>query len=170
MAVRRHRRYDVLVEAWRNLPQALVLLAGLISAACTPHAGRGSALYGEGRYVEAAEVFERTEHRLPSASPDEQAEYGLYRGLTLLELGDHGRAREWLAFARQAETRSPGALGSHELALLQTAWRRLEQADGEQPRHADDRALAATRIERTPPAVRGTNGRRHVPVSESATR
>ena len=48
---------------------ALLVLATLALAGCTTYVKRGSALYADGRYIEAAEVFERTEYRLQDSSP-----------------------------------------------------------------------------------------------------
>src|SRR5690606_10875377 len=101
-------------EPWRNVPFPLswrgmtrlrapmfgtvLLCAGLTSPACTGNVKRGHALYSEGYYVEAAEVFERNERRLSEWPPDKRAAYGLYRGMTLLELGDLRGAGRWLAY------------------------------------------------------------------------
>ena len=95
------------------------------ATACSNYVKRGSALYTEGRYVEAAEVFERTEHRLKDATPREAAEYGLYRGLTLLVLGDLPNAHRWLTYAYQVEQAHPGSLRSNRRALLDSGWYEL---------------------------------------------
>jgi tetratricopeptide (TPR) repeat protein len=79
---------------------------------------RGTNLYADGNYIEAAEVFERTENRLPNLEAPEQARYGLYRGLTLLVLGDLQGAHQWFSFARSVERKHPGALGHERIALL----------------------------------------------------
>ena len=105
------------------LLSAAVALGGTV--ACGSYVKRGSALYADGRYIEAAEVFERTEHRLSKSSPREQASYGLYRGLTLLVLGDYAAAHRWLAFAYDVERANPGALRGDRRQLLDRGWYEL---------------------------------------------
>ncbi len=97
----------------------------LALAGCTGYVKRGSALYQDGRYIEAAEVFEHTEGRLPATEPREQAEYGLYRGLTLMSLGDPQGAEHWLQYAAQCEREHPGALRGPRRALLDRAFHDL---------------------------------------------
>jgi hypothetical protein len=80
---------------------------------------RGTNLYADGRYIEAAEVFERTEDRLPEMSAADQARYGLYRGLTLLVLGDQRGAHQWFSYAQDVERRHPGSLGAQRQSLLE---------------------------------------------------
>lgn len=100
-------------HVWRPL-LALPLMA------CTYFVSRGSDLYYQGRYIEAAQVLEQTEYRLErSQDPDEHAEYGLYRGATLLRLGDLDGAQQWLVYAQQWEKRHPGALRADERELLE---------------------------------------------------
>lgn len=95
--------------------------------ACEGYVRHGSALYGDGRYIEAAEVFERTEHRLGEYTPREKAEYGLYRGMTLLVLGDLGNARRWMAYSYEVERANPGTLRADRRALLDRGWFELGQ-------------------------------------------
>jgi hypothetical protein len=83
---------------------------------CSGYVKRGSALYAEGRYIEAAEVFERTEGRLAESTPREKAEYALYRGMTLLVLGDLRNSHRW-----------PGSLHQDTRALLDRSWYDLGQ-------------------------------------------
>ncbi len=91
----------------------------LLLFACTFYVHRGSDLYYQGRYIEAAQVLEQTETRLVEADPVERAEYGLYRGATLLRLGDLDGAARWLEYARMWESRHPGALSSEQRDLLE---------------------------------------------------
>jgi tetratricopeptide (TPR) repeat protein len=79
---------------------------------------RGAELYAGGLYIEAAEVFERTERRLEQASPSEQAQYGLYRGATLLALGDSPRALHWLRYSERLLSSDPELLSSEERSML----------------------------------------------------
>lgn len=93
-------------------------LTVLLGLACTYYVDRGSDLYNQGRYIEAAHVLEKTEGRLALASHPQQAAYGLYRGATLLKLGDLDRAELWLGYARNAEIKYPGSLTPFEVQLL----------------------------------------------------
>ena len=86
---------------------------------------RGAALYGEGRYIEAAEVFEKTEYMLEGSDPRERAEYAAYRGLTLLGLGDLRYAQRWMAYAYQVEKLHPGSLRPAERDKLDAGWSEL---------------------------------------------
>lgn len=101
------------------------------ASACGTPAERGAALYGEGRYIEAAEVFERTEGRLATAASGECAEYGLYRGLTFLRLDDLRGARQWLAYASSVERRNPGRLSGSQQLALEHGWTELERRSRE---------------------------------------
>jgi hypothetical protein len=102
-----------------NVVRWLLAFAPLISPACTHYVGRGGDLYYQGRYIEAAHVLEKTEPRLTGASRLEQATYGLYRGATLLRLGDLGGAMRWLEYCRRLEAAHPGVLRADQLELLQ---------------------------------------------------
>lgn len=116
-----HAFFDTLAIV-RHFVLAVALALGLPAAGCASSVQRGSALYEDGRYVEAAEVFERNEHRVGTATPRERASYGLYRGLTLLVLGDYGGANQWLSFAYEVDRAHPGALRHDRRALLDRAW------------------------------------------------
>ena len=89
---------------------------------------RGAELYEDGRYVDAAEVFERTEERLAQSPSDERARFGLYRGATYLKLGDAVHAARWLGYARSVVTSDPNALDSGELAMLEASLKALATA------------------------------------------
>jgi hypothetical protein len=100
-----------------------------LSGACGGHyVSRGTDLYSDGRYVEAAEVFERTEARLAESSSGERARFGLYRGATFLKLGDAVHAARWLGYARSVVTQHPDALGSSDAALLEASLQTLGRA------------------------------------------
>src|SRR5450432_2966527 len=86
---------------------------------------RGADLYGEGRYVEADEVFERSEPRLARAPLEERAAYATYRGATFVALGDLRHAQHWLAVASELERSHPGTLRTEERQFLDGAWRAL---------------------------------------------
>ncbi len=114
--------------------------------ACGGHVSRGHSLYDGGYYVEAAELFERSEARLSSWPPRDRAAYGLYRGMTLLELGDLQGAARWLAYARWIADENPGALDRGEAQLLVQSQQSLDRQLGH--RAHESPALIATS---TPP-------------------
>jgi hypothetical protein len=88
---------------------------------------RGADLYGEGRYVEADEVFARSEPRLARAALEQRAAYAAYRGATFVALGDLPHARYWLNMASELERTRPGTLRAEERAFLDGAWRAYER-------------------------------------------
>jgi hypothetical protein len=107
---------------------AAAFVALTLSACGVHYVSRGADLYGDGRYVEAEEVFERTEERLASSSASERARFGLYRGATFLKLGDAVHAARWLGYARSVLTSDPSALGEDETALLEASLKTLASA------------------------------------------
>lgn len=104
------------------------VLVALLGACGGHYVSRGTDLYSDGRYVEAAEVFERTEARLAESSSSERARFGLYRGATFLKLGDAVHAARWLGYARSVVTQDPDALGSRDAALLEASLQTLASA------------------------------------------
>lgn len=115
----------------------------MFGAACGGHyVARGSELYADGRYVEAAEVFEKTEQRLAESPSDERARFGLYRGATFMKLGDGARAARWLGYSRAIVKTDPGALGSSDLALLDASLKALASARPAAPASATEAELA----------------------------
>ncbi len=103
------------------------LLAIALATACSPYVRRGEALYHEGRYVEAAEVFELTEQNLPESSPSVRAEYALYRGLTFLRLDDLASARVWLNYAGEVAQRDTSMFTAVQRAALVRGRAEVEQ-------------------------------------------
>ena len=85
---------------------------------CTHYVGRGSDLYYQGRYIEAAHVLEMSETRLRGADELDRATYGLYRGATLFRLGDLDGARRWLEYSEQLSGTHPEVLQPKEQELL----------------------------------------------------
>ncbi len=86
---------------------------------------RGADLYGEGRFVEADEVFERSEPRVAAAPLEQRAAYAAYRGATFIALGDLRHAQQWLDVAAQIEREHPDTLRTSERAFLDGAFRAL---------------------------------------------
>ncbi len=85
---------------------------------CTTFVRRAEQAYSDGRYLEVAETLAEREDELAALSPRQQANYGLYRGLALLKLGDDAGARKWLIFSEQTERKTPGSLLIHQRQLL----------------------------------------------------
>jgi len=134
---------------------ASTLLVATLLCACGGSVRRGATLYSDGRYIEAAEVFERTEYRLREVSTRERAEYGLYRGMTMLVLGDLRNAHRWLTYAYEIERYEPGSLSGDRRALLDRGWYELGQRVRDQRPSVtppDAAALAATQPPAQPPA------------------
>ncbi len=132
---------------------AVFALTAVTLPACTSYVKRGSTLYSDGRYVEAAEVFERTENRLTDAEPRERAEYGVYRGMTLLVLGDLRGAERWLAYAYEIERGAPGSLRADRRALLDRGWFELGQRMRAEPPATTEPAGTAIAASQPPPPV-----------------
>jgi tetratricopeptide (TPR) repeat protein len=128
------------------------VIAAAALGACEGYVKRGSALYSDGRYIEAAEVFERTEYRLRESSPKERAEYAVYRGMTLLVLGDFRTAQRWLAYAYEVERHTPGSLRADRRALLDRGWFELGQRLRTEP-DAGGRPGTAIAASQPPPPV-----------------
>jgi hypothetical protein len=105
----------------------LLALVVAVATACSPYVRRGEALYHEGRYVEAAEVFELTEENLPQSSPEVCAEYSLYRGLTFLRLDDLASARVWLNHAGELAHRDPSMFTGVQRAALARGTAEVDQ-------------------------------------------
>ena len=122
VAIRSHHQLSVTTLGF----SALLVLLG---SACGGHyVVRGTVLYDEGRYVEAAEVFERTEQRLTGSSDSERARFGLYRGATFLKLGDVPHAARWLGYARSIQKRDADALSDDDAALLDVSLKAIGNA------------------------------------------
>lgn len=73
-------------------------LCTLCVSACGSAVSRGAEFYTQGRYIDAALVFEHTEGSLQGYSDADRARYGLYRGATLLALGYAKEAGHWLNY------------------------------------------------------------------------
>src|SRR4051812_29625949 len=103
-----------------SLTACFVLLTGCGSS---HYIQRGADLYGEGRYVEADEVFARSEPRVARAALEQRAAYAAYRGATFVALGDLPHAQHWLSVATEIERSRPGTLRAEERMFLDGAWR-----------------------------------------------
>jgi hypothetical protein len=131
----------------------LLVVVALLAGCGGHYVNRGADLFADGRYVEAAEVFERTQDRLTKSDSGEQARYGLYRGATLFVLGDFAHAQSWLAYAREVERVNPGALDSEDRAFLDRVWIALEARYRGLPPNTTNTAVAAAPPAPVPPAT-----------------
>ena len=100
-----------------------MLCSALVACGAGHYVQRGADLYGQGRYVEADEVFEHSQARVARSNVRERAAYAAYRGATYVALGDLHHAQHWLAIATELERAHPGALRKDERNFLDSAWR-----------------------------------------------
>jgi hypothetical protein len=129
------------------------LFLGLLSA-CAGSNDRGQALYSEGRFIEAAEVFEHSEPRVSQLEPRERVLFGLYRGLTFLQLGDYENATRWLNCAETGDRVLLGSLSAVDRERLRLAQARLAQL-----RPARESPLALPRADAFAPSdIGGSRG------------
>ena len=110
------QRQDRLV-GW-HAPRIAVLLVALALASCTHYVRRAESAYDGGRYLEAAEDLAAHEHELPQLPPYHRAQYGVYRGLSLLELGEVEAAQQWLQYSAEVEQQAPGSLAPYQRMQL----------------------------------------------------
>jgi hypothetical protein len=106
--------------------KAIVGAALLVLSGCAVRYGRAQDAYRDGRYLEAAENLARREAEVQSAPESQQALYGTYRGLALMQLGDYEGARRWMQFALDAEKRQP-TLGLDVRRQLDAGWTELQK-------------------------------------------
>lgn len=96
----------------------------MFAPGCGSYLGSAQRAYQEGRYLEVAENLGDHEAEVTNLEPSKQANYGLYRGLSLMKLGDHEAAGHWLDFAADVEKQRPGS-------LLPKQRQELDEARGE---------------------------------------
>lgn len=101
-----------------------LVLAGtaLLLSSCGGYVARGRHLYGEGRYIESAEVLARYEREVGQEPPKRRAEYATYRGLTSLVLGNYPDAHRWMAYAYEVLRYHPTALRPEYRRELDRGW------------------------------------------------
>ncbi len=103
----------------------LVVLSA--ASGCESYLHRAETAYRDGRYLEVAEQLARRTDEVPQLSLREQARYGLYLGLALIELDHHSEARHWLSFSKDIVRDEPGALSPSQRALLEEGWNALQR-------------------------------------------
>ncbi|HTM43859.1 MAG TPA: hypothetical protein VL137_02830 [Polyangiaceae bacterium] len=108
-------------------PLGATLLALLLLGGCAS-TNYGCELYSQGNYIEAEDEFDRAEPNLQQWSLAQRAEYGLYRGLTLLKLGDLVRAQQWLHYSTELQRSAPSSLSDRQKLQLQQGFQQLDEA------------------------------------------
>jgi len=111
--------------------RAFTVALGALSigaAGCGGPLAEGEWLFDAGRYPQAKQAFAALEGESASWQGPRQAEYALYRGLTLGALGDRAMAAVWLREAKAIEDANPGSLAPDDARRLQLG---LESHDGD---------------------------------------
>jgi hypothetical protein len=98
----------------------LVAVAAAL-AACGGPLADAEGQFKRGQYPAAHQALLGLESESRSWSASDRAEYALYRGLTLMALGDRARARTWLLEAKAVEDRRPGSLPGGDARRLAVA-------------------------------------------------
>lgn len=114
-------------------PVALAAALVFATAGCAGYVGHAKRAYHQGRYLEAAEQLGEREGEVSDLTPRKQAEYGLYRGLSLMMLSDYPGAIDWFEFAYAVEARFPGSLTPTERKELDRGWSRVTLGAGRPP-------------------------------------
>jgi hypothetical protein len=99
----------------------LVVAAAFGLASCGGPLADAEGQFDKGQYPAAHQSLLALESASRSWSTADRATYALYRGLTLLALGDRGRATMWLLEAKGAEDRRPGSLSGADTRRLGVA-------------------------------------------------
>jgi hypothetical protein len=103
---------------------ALMSMALGSLAACAGHSdalARGQRYYEDNQYERALALWRDLDRREAAFAPRERARYAYFRGMTDYRLGFRDDARHWLAIAKAADARLPGALGPSWLERLEGA-------------------------------------------------
>jgi hypothetical protein len=107
-----------------------LLLIVAVLAGCNRYVTRAKRAYNDGRYLEASEHLDGHEKEVYDLPPRLRADYGIYRGLSLMALGDLNGAYQWLTFAYEVEQKNPGTLKAEQRAALDRGWWQLAQLRG----------------------------------------
>jgi hypothetical protein len=100
----------------------LLLTAPLVGCATyTDELNRGQAHYQANDYERALAVFRMLETDGDSFGPPDRARYAYLHGMTAYRISQRPEARHWLALARYAENKHPGALDPSWKARLDEA-------------------------------------------------
>jgi hypothetical protein len=102
-------------------------VAALAATSCTHYVHRAESAYEDGRYLEAAEDLAAHEQEVSQLPPAQRAQYGVYRGLSLLELGEIAGAERWLRYSAEVEQQAPGSLAPYQRLQLDRGMAQLEK-------------------------------------------
>jgi hypothetical protein len=123
-----------------------MLLLAVALASCTHYVRRAESAYDDGRYLEAAEDLAAHEQELSQLPPTHRAQYGVYRGLSLLELGEIEAAQQWLQYSAEVEHQAPGSLAPYQRMQLDRGLSLLKKLRGQPPVEAMPHAPPRERI------------------------
>jgi hypothetical protein len=94
---------------------------------------RAESAYESGRYLEAAEDLAAHEQEVEQLPPAHRAQYGVYRGLSLLELGELEDAQRWLRYSATVEELAPGSLAPYQRMQLDRGLARIKKRSATAP-------------------------------------
>jgi hypothetical protein len=98
--------------------RSLLLVAVFTLASCGGPLADAEGQFHKGQYPAAHQALLALESASRCWSTTDRATYALYRGLTLLALGDRGRAAMWLFEAKVVEDERPGSLSGSDARRL----------------------------------------------------
>jgi hypothetical protein len=101
-------------------------LTGVLLVACGGPLAEGKAEFRAGHYPRAKQIFASLEDQSRGYDEADRAEYALYRGVTLLALGDRAQAGVWLREVKAIEDTRPGTLPREDALRLKTGLESLE--------------------------------------------
>jgi tetratricopeptide (TPR) repeat protein len=113
----------------RSVRLAATMVVATAMVACTPPMQRAETAYSEGRYLEVAEDLAHSESELTQLPVEQRARYGVYRGLSLMKLGEYDGAQRWLRYALDVERGRP-SLEAHQRRALDEGWSSLQALRG----------------------------------------
>jgi hypothetical protein len=87
--------------------------------------------YEQARYPEALSTLRQLEGNVATFSPERQARYALYRGLSELSLGNACDAYHWLSKGQRLLRSRPILLDRADRGRLEAAWRALGKMPGQ---------------------------------------
>ncbi len=99
----------------------LAMLFAFAVVSCGGPLGEAESLFKRGQYPAAHQALLGLEVESRSWTDPERAEYALYLGLTLVALGDRGRANLWLRAAKGVDDEHPGSLDYDDARRLAVA-------------------------------------------------
>lgn len=83
---------------WALISLKTLAVASFLSGCASSALSRGAECYTQKRYIDAAQIFEHHEPELAGYADADKARYGVYRGLTLIALGDEAAGQRWLSY------------------------------------------------------------------------